>query len=105
MGATSASRLHRQFMGGNMRKIALLVALVAAFSLGGVLVHAATSGIPEIDNANATQALQGRLSPKQCVGEDGITYLTFRGTFAGVETETTPGLTDYDLSGPLTVKG
>jgi hypothetical protein len=88
-----------------MRRIALVVALVAAFSLGGVLVHAATSGTPEVDNANATQSLQGRLVAKQCTGEDGIAYVTFRGTFAGSETETTPGLTDYDLSGSLTVKG
>ena len=41
--------------------------------------------------------------PTACVGEDGINYRTLRGTWKGTEVDVTPGSTDYDLNGPITV--
>jgi len=76
----------------------------ACFGLGGLVV-AATSGIPEIDRANAKITLQGNLQPVQCKGEDSTGYETFSGSLTGSESQVTPDATDYSLSGPVTVAG
>jgi hypothetical protein len=85
----------------------VLIAVVASFCLGGAVVKAATSSTPEINNANATLSLrpQGTFSQRRCTGEDAVPYVTIRGTWTGPQTETTPGVTDYDLSGTVTVSG
>lgn len=87
-----------------MRRI-LTVALSTATIFAVSVAAAAIVGIPEIDKANVTMRLTANPAfvPKTCDGEDGITYRTYRGTWKGSETEVTPGLTDYDLSGPLTI--
>jgi hypothetical protein len=71
----------------------------------GVAFAAASSGVPEVDEANATiQLAPAKFVPTACAGEDGISYVTYRGTWNGGETDTTPGSTDYSLTGPLTIK-
>ncbi len=86
------------------RILAASISLVVA-AAGGLAAHAATSGTPEIDRANATFQLSGRLSPVNCVGEDGTSYMTFKGTFKGGTTQVLPDPTDYGLSGTATISG
>ncbi|MDP9220705.1 MAG: hypothetical protein M3P23_09210 [Actinomycetota bacterium] len=88
-----------------MRKISIVVGALLLFSALGVAM-AAAAGVPEIDRANAVFDLRptGQFASTPCPGEDGLPYITYRGTWKGVETETTPGFTDYSLSGSLTVK-
>jgi hypothetical protein len=76
-----------------------------ALSLIGGGVAAATAGVPEIDKANSTMRLVAtpKFTSKTCSGEDGQKYVTYRGGWKGVETDVTPGSTDYNLSGRLTV--
>jgi hypothetical protein len=76
-----------------------------ALSLIGGGVAAATAGVPEIDKANSSMRLSAspQFTSKTCAGEDGQKYVTYRGGWKGVETDVTPGSTDYDLSGRLTV--
>jgi hypothetical protein len=83
-----------------------VAATVAALALaGGVGAGVAVaSGQPEVDQANATiQLNSAKFVPTSCAGEDGINYVTFRGAWKGGETDGTPGSTDYNLSGPLTI--
>ena len=84
--------------------IAAAVVLVGVF-VGGMVAQAATSGTPEIDRANATIKLHGNLTPAKCVGEDGVTYVTYKGTYTGGQSQILPDPTDYTLTGPLTVSG
>lgn len=88
------------------RVIATAVVVVAVF-VGGMVARAAiaTSGTPEIDRANAKITLQGKLAPTKCVGEDGVGYLTYKGSYTGSESQILPDPTDYTLSGLLTVSG
>ena len=89
-----------------MKKILIAVGAVASLIVGGVVVVRATSGTPEIDRANATLSLQGRLAQAQCTGEDGVPYLTLKGAYSsGVETQYVPDPTNYDLSGKVTIGG
>ncbi len=84
-----------------------LILAASAFSLvfAGSIAAASAAGGPEIDEANATiQVGASSFVTTTCAGEDGIKYETFRGTWKGGETETTPGFTDYNLTGPFTVK-
>ncbi|HEV2360928.1 MAG TPA: hypothetical protein VGS21_04430, partial [Acidimicrobiales bacterium] len=87
-----------------MRRI-IATALVGAIVLGAAGV-AFAAGIPEIDEANAAIKLQpsSPFTARACLGEDGIKYVTYRGTWTGAETDLTPGSTDYNLSGPMTVR-
>jgi hypothetical protein len=88
-----------------MKRLAILVAVVLSFCLGGVLVKAATSGTPEVDKANVTIAIKAhKFTSAQCVGEDAGPYVTYRGRWIGTETDAVPA-TDYNLSGPITVTG
>jgi hypothetical protein len=84
-----------------MKRLLLVGAMLMSFVLGGVAAKSATSGTPEVDNANATIDVSSRLPLKQigCAGEDASDYETLTGMWASVETETIPGLTDYPLSG------
>ncbi len=87
-------------------KMGVVAAACCSVSLlvGGVVAYA-VSGTPEIDRANATFQLSGRLTSVGCVGEDSTDYVTYSGTWKGAETQVTPDATDYPLSGPVTVSG
>ena len=88
-----------------MRKKLLFGAFgVMCACTGGLIVHAATPGIPEIDNADATISVQGNLTQTACVGEDGISYTTLIGKYTGGESENVAGSTDYPLTGKLAIK-
>jgi hypothetical protein len=78
-------------------------ALVAVAVSAGVAV--ATSGVHEIDTANATMRIAPapKFSSTACAGPDGMRYVTFRGGCHGAEIDVTPGSTDYSLKGVLTV--
>jgi hypothetical protein len=88
-----------------VKRLRTLAVATAGFSLLGVAV-ANAAGAPEIDKANATMRLSPlpAFSVKECPGEDGGAYLTYRGGWTGAQTDTTPGSTDYNLTGKLTVK-
>jgi hypothetical protein len=88
-----------------MKKLLMVVGLLTCFSLGGVVIAAATSGTPEIDRANATLGFQGTVKPIQCTGEDGITYLTYHGSWVGSASQVLPDATDYGLSGAAKISG
>ena len=88
-----------------MKKVIASAVVVVGVFVSGMVAQAATSGTPEIDRANATITLHGNLTPTKCVGEDGVTYVTFKGTYAGGEGQILPDPTDYTLTGPLTVSG
>ncbi|MGD0083723.1 MAG: hypothetical protein ABSD78_11055 [Acidimicrobiales bacterium] len=79
----------------------------AAVVISGAGVAMASSGVPEVDEANATIAVKpvSKFVPTTCAGEDGVGYVTYRGAWKGAETDVTPGSTDYNLSGRLTIKG
>ncbi len=85
-----------------MKRLALCVLVVVGVLVGGVAVARAVSG-PEVDRANATLSLKGQLATATCAGEDGVKYTTYRGALTGSETETTPGFTDYVLTGTVTI--
>ncbi len=87
-----------------MRRI-LIVAATAAGLFATTIAAVAIVGTPEIDQANVNIRMTAKPAfvLKACQGEDGIGYRTYRGTWKGAETEVTPGLTDYDLTGPITV--
>ena len=80
-----------------------VAALLAVSVSAGVAV--ALSGVPEIDNANATMRLaaEPKFASTACAGEDGMRYVTFRGGWKGAELDATPGSTDYSLAGTLTM--
>jgi len=88
-----------------MKRVFVALATSALIATGtGIAVAAAASGVPEVDEANATiQLAPARFVPTACPGEDGISYVTFRGSWKGGETDLTPGSTDYNLTGNLTV--
>jgi hypothetical protein len=87
-----------------MRRISIIAAALVAFSGLGV-AFAAVTGVPEIDRPNATLQMKPKFqTPVMCAGEDGINYSTLRGTWKGPETDVTPGSTDYNLAGNVTVK-
>jgi hypothetical protein len=89
-----------------MRRKLLVGAFGIVFALvGGLVAHAATSGTPEIDRANATMQLTGNLKTLQCTGEDTIKYETLKGTFKGAQAQQTPDATDYSLAGGVTING
>jgi hypothetical protein len=77
--------------------------VVTAAGAGAALAY--TVGVPEVDQANATiQMAQATPTVTSCAGEDGNKYETFQWKWVGGETDTTPGSTDYNLTGKLTVK-
>ena len=79
---------------------AVIVSGAGAAAAGALIVHQ-----PEVNGAGATIkiAAVSVFAPAQCLGEDGQSYVTYRGAFAGPETDTMPGATDYSLSGALRV--
>jgi hypothetical protein len=87
-----------------MKRVLVALAASAIFAAGAGITVAAASGAPEVDEANATMQLgAAKFVPTGCPGEDGISYVTYRGTWKGGETDLTPGSTDYNLSGNLTI--
>lgn len=90
-----------------MTKLRVVVGALCATACiaGGAAVASAVSGTPEIDRANATMQLSGKVTPLRCVGEDAIPYITYRGSWKGGETQMFPDPTDYPLTGPVTVSG
>lgn len=87
-----------------MRRTRIVASVAVALSLiGGVA--SAVVGTPEIDNANVDIRVQAAptFTPTRCAGEDGMPYVTYRGGWRGSEADVTPGSTDYDLNGALTV--
>jgi hypothetical protein len=88
-----------------MKRVIAAIVTGALFAAGtGITIAAASSGVPEVNEANATiQLASAKFVPTTCAGEDGIKYVTYRGTWKGGETDVTPGSTDYNLSGPLTI--
>ncbi len=88
-----------------MRRIRIVLTLLSAMLVGAIAAGAA-AGVPEIDNANASVRLTAKPAFTQvtCAGEDGTDYVTFRGRWIGTQAEMTPGFTDYNLSGSLTVR-
>jgi hypothetical protein len=66
-----------------------------------------TVGPPEIDPATATITVKPTSTFKaiSCAGEDGASYVTYQGSWAGGETDGSPGSTDYNLTGTLSVTG
>src|SRR4051794_4958466 len=87
-----------------MRRIITVAATVAGLFAVSIAAVAAV-GTPEVDRANVTFRLNANPTfvSTSCPGEDGVPYTTFRGGGRGKETEVTPGFTDYNLTGPLTV--
>ena len=86
-----------------MKKKLMVVGLVVCLLAGGVMIARAASGTPEVDRANATMAFQGNIKAISCTGEDGITYLTYHGAWAGSASQVLPDPTDYSLSGAARV--
>jgi hypothetical protein len=86
-----------------MKRVIAAIVTGALFAAGtGITIAAASSGVPEVDEANATiQLASAKFVPITCAGEDGIKYVTYRGTWKGAETA--PASTDYNLTGPLTI--
>jgi hypothetical protein len=87
------------------RIIAVAAAAAAVVAATGGVALAYTIGTPEVDQANATIQM-GSATPKvtTCAGEDGNPYETLQWNWVGGETDTTPGSTDYNLTGKLKVK-
>jgi hypothetical protein len=83
----------------------IAVPVLVAGTIGVSGVAFAVVGTPEVNNANANVTLNpvASFKPTACAGEDGIHYITYRGTWKGAEHDVTPGNTDYDLSGSLKV--
>jgi hypothetical protein len=98
--------VHRQKENHEMKKcIAALATGAVVLSAGGICW--AASGVPEVDKASATITVKPS-SPfvrAACTGEDGSSYVTFHGSWAGGEADATPGSTDYGLSGSFSVSG
>jgi hypothetical protein len=88
------------------RRLSIVMVAAIVFSVVGV-AYASTAGVPEIDRANATFNLKTSNTPSviACAGEDGINYTKVTGTWKGMETEFTPGFTDYNLTGTLVWSG
>jgi hypothetical protein len=88
---------------------------VGGVLVGGVLAQSLALGAgtpkPEVDPANATIQLGAPtpLTGVTCVGEDKLAtgaktpYITYTGSWAGGETESAAGESDYPLSGTLTI--
>ncbi len=87
-----------------MKRIIAAVATSVLVAAGAGATIAAAAGAPEVDEANATIQLgASHFTAARCLGEDGVTYETFRGSWKGGETDLTPGSTDYNLTGSLAV--
>ncbi len=87
------------------RRISIVMAIALGVSMVGMAIAFAVVGPPEVDRPNATMLLDHhKFQGVQCVGEDGGGYETLRGNWKGNETDVTPGSTDYNLTGPLTVR-
>ena len=88
-----------------MKKLLATLSAASVMSIAGVAAAATTVGPPEVDQANASiQLAPVAFTAATCAGEDGMTYETFRGAWKGGENDLTPGSTDYNLSGNVTVK-
>jgi hypothetical protein len=78
--------------------------LLAAGAGATYAVAAGAAGVPEVDEANATI----QLSPSRfavspvCPGEDGTSYVTYTGSWHGIENDLS-FTTDYGLTGKLSV--
>src|SRR6476619_2456946 len=87
-----------------MRRFSIVLSMILVLSVVGTVLAFAV-GIPEVDRPNATMVLDpiGKFKKANCIGEDGVPYVTFRGRWEGGENDVTPGSTDYNLNGPLTI--
>jgi hypothetical protein len=85
-------------------KILLTTVGLVSLGAGAVIGHAAT-GTPEIDRANATLQMSGSMKSTSCVGEDGVGYTTWHGSYNGGESQVTPDSTDYTLTGKVSITG
>lgn len=87
-----------------MKRFIVAVVASASIVVGSAAVAVAGRTGPEIGNANATiQLSPNKFVPKACVGQAGVPYVTYRGSWTGGETDLTPGSTNYNLTGSLTV--
>lgn len=84
-----------------VRTIVIAAVVCCAVFVGNSVVFASSPPTPEINRANATMNLKGTLGLVSCVGEDGITYHTYRagGPWQGTQTEVAPDPADYGLTG------
>src|ERR1700722_4474823 len=88
-----------------MRRMIAAASVACLVSAGGIAASAFAAGGPEVDEANASiQLPSSTFTPTNCAGEDGVKYVTYRGAWKGGETDLTPGSTDYNLTGNLTIK-
>ena len=86
-----------------MKRLIIAVAVGCSIWAGSAAIATAV-GQPEIDRANATIQVSGsKFEPIQCVGVDGVNYVTYLGSWKGGETDVTPGFSSYNLTGSLTV--
>ena len=87
-----------------MKRTIAALATTVVLSIGAGATYAAAAGVPEVDEANATFQLSpvSTFSAKACAGEDLTKYVTFRGAWAGGETDLSLS-TDYVLTGKLTI--
>jgi hypothetical protein len=87
------------------KRVLVPIATIVALAISGGVAYAVV-GAPEVDRANVTISVKPVVAFKStsCVGEDGISYVTYRGTWKGGEHEVTPGFTDYNLTGPFQIK-
>jgi hypothetical protein len=83
--------------------------LVGALAIGGLIwggaaAIATAGGQPNINNANATISVKPTgIKTLQCVGVNGVPYMTWLGSWKGSEILTGPAFTPYNLSGAFTV--
>jgi hypothetical protein len=87
------------------KKVSAVLASALAFSmLSMAIALAAVNATPEVDRPNATMQLNNhKFKTVACAGEDGGGYETLRGHWKGTEADFTPGSTDYNLNGTLTI--
>lgn len=94
-----------------MRRLGLTLFTSIALLLASAQTASAALPHPEVDKANARMQPTVGVPPavvsvKHCFGEDvGSRYTTYTMRWDDRETDVTPGSTDYDLTGNLTMSG
>ena len=93
-----------------MRRI-MFASVTVVVVLGLALAASAVVGPPEVDKANATATSNNTPGTKRslsCPGEDNgaaNAFTSYQMKWPATEVDATPGSTDYNLSGDLTVNG
>src|SRR5437899_3284403 len=93
-----------------MRKRPFMLGVLSALCcvsllVGGVVAYA-SSGTPEVDNANATIKAHGGWQMVSCGGEDTKGYRTYSAVqWTGTETQNASDATDLALTGVLSLSG